>query len=845
MRSRFWTRAFRKPREIDLEFELDVDAEARHIISVFEKSNGSRHRVLQPDRLWGYGRTFKREGTRYALSFKAIESLNTLRSLHPAIRDNGDLVVRFLPPALEYLRKRSDVQETSKSSKVNVSKESLKPAAVIDYEPEVGARVTAGYQRSGDDHLVRKSELDLTHDGGYARFGDTFHPVKAARSGVAEQWIEQETTPVDLAGVPEFFSRDLVLLKSEMSAVLTDRAQRVQIISTPMKPRVTVDQDEPGWLDFSVDYKVGRYVVPEDTIKKTLKEDRSHVKVNDYRFVKVDRGVLDRTHTQMKKLGAVPRNKHYRLPITRFSSLEEFIDQIGGTRVLSKAYETFLAKLSGFKPNESFRLSDAAEAALLKAGFALRPYQRAGIHWLNWLRENHLHGILADDMGLGKTVQTICAVNIAHEKQEADRPSLIVCPRSVVPFWVREVRRCVPDIDISAYSGPRRDKSVWQHAGKIWFVTTYETLARDIDLVADVPFYFLVLDEATMIKNPSTQRTRAIKSINAMHRLALSGTPVENRLSELWSIFDFLIQGMFGTHASFSARYEAPIAQGDEEAAEELARRIRPFLLRRLKETVAKDLPEKIELEVWCDLSPEQRSLYGQMLDMLAKPLQEEIERGVQVNYQMSVLPVLTKLKQVCDHPALITGKMKPLLGRSEKFDMTIERIRKIKSAGEQVVVFSHFLKTLDLFEAAFDGLGISSVRIDGGVTNRQERIDHFNDRKATVALCSILACGYGIKLTAANHVIHFDRWWNPATEDQATDRVHRIGQQKTVYVYRTLVSGTLEEKIAAILENKRNLADQVIGASITQPMSWTKTELLELLKPLNDGDQVPAPPRT
>jgi SNF2 family DNA or RNA helicase len=399
---------------------------------------------------------------------------------------------------------------------------------------------------------------------------------------------------------------------------------------------------------------------------------------------------------------------------------------------------------------------------------------------------------------------------------------------------VREIRRCVPEIEIFSYGGTSRDRSIWEHAGKCWLVTTYETLARDIDFVSRVPFYYLVLDEATMIKNPHTQRTLAIKSINAMHRLALSGTPVENRLSELWSLFDFLIRGMFGTHAAFVSRYEAPIAAGDEEAAQELSKRIRPFLLRRLKETVARDLPEKLEIEDWCDLTAEQRSLYGQLQDSLAKPLQEEIERGAQVNYQLSILPVLTKLKQVCDHPALVSGVMKPLFGRSEKFDMTIERIQGIKAAGEQVVVFSHFLKTLDLFEQAFDDLGISRVRIDGGVDSRQVLIDRFNAGQADVALCSIQACGYGITLTSANHVIHFDRWWNPAIEDQATDRVHRIGQQKTVYVYRTLVSGTLEEKIAVILENKRDLADQVIGASITQPMSWTKRELLELLKPLD-----------
>ncbi|MCK5827254.1 DEAD/DEAH box helicase, partial [Candidatus Bipolaricaulota bacterium] len=368
----------------------------------------------------------------------------------------------------------------------------LTPSAVVDYVPEEGAKITAGYRRSGKDELIRKSAMNVTHDGGYARVGDVFHPLKAARSKVAAEWLEDETTSVDLAHVPEFFSRDLVLLKSELSAVLTDRAQRVQILSTPLKPRVTVDQDEPGWVDFSVDYKAGRFVLPEDIIKKTLKDGKTHVQIDAYRFVKADRRILDQTNEKIKKLGAVPRSGRYRLPITRFSSLEEFIDQIGGARVLSKAYEAFLAKLSGFKPNENFKLSKRAEQALLDAGFVLRPYQRAGIHWLNWLRENHLHGILADDMGLGKTVQTICAVNIAHEKQEADRPSLIVCPRSVVPFWVREVRRCVPDIEIAAYGGARRDKTIWEQAGKRWLVTTYETLARDIDLVAHVPFYFLV-----------------------------------------------------------------------------------------------------------------------------------------------------------------------------------------------------------------------------------------------------------------------------------------------------------------------------------------------------------------
>jgi len=470
---------------------------------------------------------------------------------------------------------------------------------------------------------------------------------------------------------------------------------------------------------------------------------------------------------------------------------------------------------------------------LRNAGFVLRPYQRAGIHWLNWLLGNHLHGILADDMGLGKTVQAICVANAAYEKQNIDRPSLIVCPKSVVPFWVREVRRCAPRIKIFSYGGPDRDQTIWQRAGRYWFVTTYETLARDITEIEETPFYFVILDEATKIKNPDTKRTRAVKALNAAHRLALTGTPVENRLSEMWSIFDFLMKGFLGTQTYFASRYEEPITSGNEEVAKELAKRIRPFLLRRVKEDVARDLPEKIELEDWCDLTEEQRALYGQIQAMKAEPLRHDIESGKRVNYQFNILPILTKLKQVCDHPALITNVDTPLFGRSEKFDVTVDKIREILELHENIVVFSHFLKTLDLFEMAFAGEGITYIRIDGSTMDRQSLIDRFNAGYADVALCSIQACGYGITLTAANHVIHFDRWWNPAIEDQATDRVHRIGQSKTVYVHRTLVSGTLEEKIAMLLDRKRDLADRIVGAAIGQPMHWTREELLELLKPL------------
>jgi SNF2 family DNA or RNA helicase len=299
-------------------------------------------------------------------------------------------------------------------------------------------------------------------------------------------------------------------------------------------------------------------------------------------------------------------------------------------------------------------------------------------------------------------------------------------------------------------------------------------------------------------------------------------------------LFDFLMKGHLGTYGRFTRQFETPITSGDDRAAQRLSRRIRPFVLRRLKEEVAKDLPEKIEMDEWCELTVEQASLYGQIQDRYAAPVRRALEGGEIVNYATSILPVLTKLKQVCDHPALITGDVEPVSGRSEKFDLVVEKVEEIHAGGEHVVLFSHFLDTLSLLEIALRQRGISYIRLDGSTTNRQKHIDRFNEHQAVAALCSIQACGHGITLTAANHVIHVDRWWNPAVEDQATDRVHRIGQDKTVYVHRILAEGTLEEKIALLLDKKRGISDRVIGAAVGREMKWTREELLELLKPMD-----------
>ncbi|NOX44326.1 MAG: DEAD/DEAH box helicase, partial [Caldiserica bacterium] len=516
------------------------------------------------------------------------------------------------------------------------------------------------------------------------------------------------------------------------------------------------------------------------------------------------------------------------------ASVEEFVREIGGDRAVEEEYRRFLEGLEGFAADENFTLPRAIEDRLKEVGITLRPYQRAGIHWLTWLIRNHLHGILADDMGLGKTLQTILALRWAYETDGAHGPSLVICPKSVIPFWARELERYFPGM-AAVYHGPRRDRGVWRDPGIKIYITNFETVTNDIEALREVPFYFVVVDEASFIKNSGTRRARAIKSLNAVHRLALTGTPIENRPAELWSLFDFLMRGYLGSHRGFLERYEKPLIRGelDGEARELLVRKIRPFILRRTKDQVAADLPEKIEMEEWCELTPEQRALYAEIQRLQVEPIRERLRAGEEVDIATGILPVITKLKQVCDHPALVAGDPERLYGRSEKFDLIVEKLDRILEEGESAVLFSHFLGMLDLLQRALEERGVPFIRIQGDTEDRGELVERFNSGKARVALCSLRAAGHGINLTAANHVFHVDRWWNPAVEDQATDRVHRIGQDRTVYVYRVLTQGTLEERICRILERKKGIAESVIGAVTGAEMRWTREELLELLKPL------------
>lgn len=818
--------------EVPLEFTIDVDINNKHIIQPYVKINGEKIKVPEINKIWDYGSTFKLNDITYTITKESIETLLSIRSLNPNIDYEGRLISDVCPPVLKHLRTKPQVEESTRSKELKISDKPLKPKAKINFKPGKGLVVKTGLSIDKKQDLISPQQLKPTIDTNWVQHKKTFYPYPAKEVPLVNKWLLTQYRTVPLDGIPEFFLRDLVLLKTKFEAVLNEEAKMIDIVKDPFKPEVYIDANEKGWLDFKVEYRVGRFKLPHNLFQN--KNDK-FIQANKNSWVQLDKKAIQKTDKQLQELGITKLPQGYRLDVARFASIEEFIDKIGGRKVTTADYRQFLNELTGFSANENFKLPPDIEKHYISEGIDLRPYQRSGIHWLTWLKKYHLHGILADDMGLGKTIQTIANIQLAYRNEEIRKHSLIICPKSVVRHWTNEITRCYPEAVIYEYIGSNRKRRLFQNKEPILFVSTYTTIKNDIELICNVPFYFLVLDESTKIKNPAAKRTQAIKKINSAYRIALSGTPIENRPAEMWSVFDFLMKGHLGKQRKFIDYYERPISKGDQERTRQLSTKISPFLLRRLKEDVATDLPDKIPMNEWVELTEEQKALYGQIQDRYITGVRDDLEQGRSVNYTKSILPAITKLKQVCDHPALITGVKEPIMGRSNKFDLVIEKINEICEKEEQVVLFSHFLGTLNLFESAFNNNGINYIRIDGStsISNRQNLIDRFNQTHVDTALCSIKACGHGINLTAANHVIHVDRWWNPAVEDQATDRVHRIGQDKIVYVYKISTQGTLEEKIAKILERKRKISDEIIGPATSRGLDWSREELLEILKPL------------
>ncbi len=485
--------------------------------------------------------------------------------------------------------------------------------------------------------------------------------------------------------------------------------------------------------------------------------------------------------------------------------------------------------------NRTAKLEPVAVAPSLQK--TLRGYQHDGIAWLYFLEKSGFCGILADEMGLGKTIQTLAWLDVDRAREDVrGRPALVVCPTSLVQNWIEEAAKFTPDMNAIPMIGSDRHEH-WPEIGATdLVVTSYALLRRDLEKYLEHEFSVAILDEAQHIKNRSTQNAQAAKQINAFNRLVLTGTPVENSVSDLWSIMDFLMPGYLGSHELFRRKYELPISKGGPEAQDaqvKLKRKLHPFLLRRLKKTVAKELPDKIEKVAHCQLTADQKAVYTTILQSARKNISNLVANKGFNKVRMEVLTTLLKLRQACCHLDLL--KMPGLNAKapSAKLDLFMELVDEAVDGGHRILVFSQFVSMLSILRKELEDRGYSYCYLDGSTKNRMEVVHQFNSsRDIPLFLISLKAGGTGLNLTGADMVIHFDPWWNPAVEQQATDRAYRIGQKNTVYSMKLITTGTVEEKVLALQERKREVINATVESDeeIMSRLSWEDMqELLEL----------------
>ena len=487
-------------------------------------------------------------------------------------------------------------------------------------------------------------------------------------------------------------------------------------------------------------------------------------------------------------------------------------------------------KLKRFKRLKAVKPPKAFEAEL-------RDYQKKGLAWLQFLREMELGGILADDMGLGKTVQALAHIQFEKErlaKNGGMSPCLVIGPTSLMHNWRREAERFTPQLKVVVYHGSKRQNQLKDIGGSDLVLTTYALIQRDFELLQDYRWHVLILDESQAIKNPRSKASIYVRELHANQRLCMTGTPVENNLAELWSQFDFLMPGFLGPKDRFSRFYRTPIEkQGDNDRRKQLARRVAPFMLRRTKELVVKELPPKTEILRECELKGKQRDLYETVRSAMEKKVREEIHKKGLARSQIIILDALLKMRQACCDPQLVKVSQAKSVKESAKMTMLCELLDELLSENRKILIFSQFTSMLSLIEQELNKRNVPFVILTGSTADRDTPVQRFQSGKIPVFLISLKAGGAGLNLTAADTVIHYDPWWNPAVEDQATDRAYRIGQDKPVFVYKLVASGTLEEKMLILKERKKALAEGVYSGGGQKASGLTAKDLDVLFEPL------------
>ena len=600
------------------------------------------------------------------------------------------------------------------------------------------------------------------------------------------------------ASVARFFSSALPRLREKWAVREGERFQHVTRDIVRIEPRFALKEKDDGWLDFHIHFTAGNEaVLSHQEIQRLLQSGSPQLRLKDGRVAVPDADLAADLEEVLRD--AEPRQERgiFRVPGFQRSYLEACIS--GWTGALSRT-----AQVAPLKPGPLHDL--------------LRPYQIDGAGWLLFLAQKNSGGLLADEMGLGKTVQALAMM------ESLPGPHIVVCPSSLVWNWCREAERFAPGLKVLAIKGAGREGLFEKIPASDIVVTSYALLRRDIERYKGLHFSTVVLDEAQHIKNPDSQNAKAACALEADARFILTGTPLENSLRDLWSLFDFLLPGYLGSRKDFQERYEKPLLEGERGPLwDRLNRRVRPWMLRRKKSDLLPELPDKIEQVVEVELTPAQKAVYTQLQIAARAEVDAMKESGGAA--RMRVLTALLRLRQACCDLRLL-GKESP--GSSAKLDALVELVGEAVDGGHRVLVFSQFTAMLDLIATALDEAGFAWCRLDGSTKDRAAVVEKFqSDPAIPVFLISLKAGGTGLNLTAADTVIHFDPWWNPAVEAQATDRAHRIGQTNVVTSIKLIARDTVEHRVIAMQEKKRALISGLLDAETPSLTSGDWEELL------------------
>ncbi len=813
-----FSRLFPGTRDINLKVDVSQGAEFLYV-DVHLSHRDAAYRLTDlntiPRRVKVGGRYFK-------VAQKNRQTLRHLAEWDPVFDPTRGFKFheKDVPEILLYLRAKAATAFTLQAEGVKVDSRPLEYARDVNLEgdrvevrtslvdPDLSTRI----DKKGEAKFLEGSKFIHAPKGFYRKPEEKKYAILSNELGTSTLTGDQ---------IPLFLLYDLQKLRAEHHVHIDPRLEAQRVVTDSFQPKVSLHVDGP-WIWFDVRYEAERFKLPYSEVAN-LPTGQQFIR-REQSWIKVDNETHARVSHKIKEVPEVEDvDEQFRTPTRNFSEVQSLLASVG-TINMSEAYAKFVQGLAEFSKIDECPIPDTLQGQL-------RQYQKYGHDWLCFLRKYGLNGVLADEMGLGKTVQTIvcllCAQSEAHPGT-----SLIVCPPSVLSTWEEDFskfRRSVLDFRVKRYIGPGRDKllSGFKHYDAL--LTTYTTVLNDVESLSKIVWDYVILDEAQKIKNHETATAKACKRLVAKHKLALTGTPIENRLSELWSLYDFLMPSYLGSATQFRSNFEIPIMkEGSRTAVEALKKKIAPFKLRRLKSQVESELPEKIQLDRYCELTPEQAHLYK----AYAASERDRIKRlpGSMVKIDTSILTAILRLKQICCHPALVKKNYETIYQRSGKLEAFVEILEEIIEGGEKALVFSQFTEMLQILRKVLEDRKLPYLYLDGAtpVAQRAELKNRFQKGEASFFLISLGAGGLGMTLTEANCVVHYDRWWNPAVEDQATDRVHRIGQTKAVKVFRIHTLGTIEERIGELLEKKKDLFDSVVEVDDLRK-EVSKEELLAL----------------